>query len=96
MFMFYEIISSNMISSEDAVRKLNEAFGKIDDNLFKIVDSYENFFDEIIVDIHVTRMIKSSYSSLRRIAEITGARDILIEKTSGDNLVEIKLMLPKK
>jgi len=41
-------------------------------------------------------MLKASYSILRKIAEITGAKDILIEKTEGDNLLEIKLLIPKK
>ncbi len=85
-----------MLSPEDAVRKLNQELGKMDDKLFTILDIYENFFGEYIVHLKVNRMVKAAYSSLKRIAEITGSKDVLIEECSGDNLVEIKLMLPKK
>jgi len=83
------------MNPEDVVVKLNKELGKIDDNLFEVIKIYENFFGEWIVHLRVKRMVKASYSSLKRIAEITGARDILIEKAEGDNLAEIKLMLPK-
>ncbi len=83
------------MNPEDAVVKLNQELGKMDDNLFEVIQIYENFFGEWIVHLRVRRMVKASYSSLKRIAEITGAKDILIEKTEGDNLAEIKLMLPK-
>ena len=85
-----------MINPEDAVRKLNQELGKMDNNLFETIDIYENFFGEYIVHLKVTRMVKAAYSSLKRIVEITGAKDVLIEECSGDNLVEIKLMLSKK
>ncbi len=84
------------MSPEDAVRKLNKEMGKMDDNLFEIIDIYENFFGEYIVHLKVNHMVKAAYSSLKKIAEITDAKDILIERAEGDNLVEIKLMLPKK
>ncbi len=83
------------MNPEDAVLKLNQELGKMDDNLFEVIQIYENFFGEWIVHLRIRRMVKASYSSLKRIAEITGAKDILIEKTEGDNLAEIKLMLPK-
>jgi len=83
------------MNPEDVVVKLNKELGKMDDNLFEVIKIYENFFGEWIVHLRVKRMVKASYSSLKRIAEITGARDILIEKAEGDNLAEIKLMLPK-
>ncbi len=85
-----------MINPEDAVRKLNEEMGKMDNNLFEVIDIYENFFGEYIVHLKVNRMVKAAYSTLKKIAEITGARDILIERIEGDNLAEIKLMIPKK
>ena len=85
-----------MLSPEDAVRKLNSELGRMDDNLFQVIRIYENFFGEYIVHLKVTRMVKAAYSSLRKIVEITGAKDVLIEECSGDNLVEIKIMLEKK
>ncbi|AGB04869.1 hypothetical protein AciM339_0997 [Aciduliprofundum sp. MAR08-339] len=83
------------MNPEDAVVKLNRELGKQDDNLFEVIQIYENFFGEYIVHLKVNRMVKASYSSLKKIAEITGAKDILIERAEGDNLAEIKLMLPK-
>jgi uncharacterized SAM-dependent methyltransferase len=85
-----------MLSPEDAVRKLNAELGKMDENLFQVIRIYENFFGEHIVHLKVTRMVKATYSSLKKIVEITGAKDVLIEECSGDNLVEIKIMLEKK
>ncbi len=82
-------------SIDDRIRKLNQEMGKIDDNLFEIVSKYENFFGEYVVVLKVNRMVKASYSSLKRIVDITGAKDILIERTEGDNLAEIKLLIPK-
>ncbi len=83
------------LSIDDRVRKLNQEMGKIDDNLFEIVSKYENFFGEYVVVLKVNRMVKASYSSLKRIVDITGAKDILIERTEGDNLAEIKLLISK-
>ncbi len=83
------------MNPEDAVIKLNKELGRMDDNLFEVIKIYENFFGEWIVHLKVRRMVKASYSTLKRIAEITGAKDILIEGAEGDNLAEIKLMLPK-
>ncbi len=83
------------MNPQDAVQKLNQTLGKQDDKLFEVIDIYENFFGEYIVHLKVTRMVKASYSSLKRIVELTGAKDVLIEKTVGDNLAEIKLMIPK-
>ncbi len=83
------------LSIDDRVRKLNQEMGKIDDNLFEIVSKYENFFGEYVVVLKVNRMVKASYSSLKRIIDITGAKDILIERTEGDNLAEIKLLISK-
>lgn len=83
------------MNPEDAVRKLNEELGKQDNNLFEIIQIYENFFGEYIVHLKVTRMIKAAYSTLKRIADISGAKDVLIERAEGDNLAEIKLMIPK-
>ena len=83
------------MNPEDAVIKLNKELGRMDDNLFEVIKIYENFFGELIVHLKVRRMVKASYSTLKRIAEITGAKDILIERAEGDNLAEIKLMLPK-
>ncbi len=83
------------MNPEDAVIKLNKELGRMDDNLFEVIKIYENFFGEWIVHLKVRRMVKASYSNLKRIAEITGAKDILIEGAEGDNLAEIKLMLPK-
>ncbi|ADD08756.1 hypothetical protein [Candidatus Aciduliprofundum boonei] len=83
------------MNPEDAVIKLNKELGRMDDNLFEVIKIYENFFGEWIVHLKVRRMVKASYSTLKRIAEITGAKDILIERAEGDNLAEIKLMLPK-
>ena len=83
------------MNPKDVVVKLNQELGKMDDNLFEVIQIYENFFGEYIVHLRVTRMVKASYSSLKRIAEITGAKDILIERTEEDNLAEIKLMLSK-
>ncbi len=85
-----------MISIEDRIRKLNETVGRMDDKLFQIESVHENFFGEYVVSLRVTRMLKASYLILKKIAELTGAKDILIEKTEGDNLVEIKLLIPKK
>ena len=84
------------MNREDAVRKLNQELGKMDDNLFKLVGVAENFFGEYIVTLKPRRMVKATYLTLRRIAEITGAKEILIEKCEDDNLAEIKLMIPKK
>ncbi len=85
-----------MVSVEERIRKLNDEFGKIDDRLFEITEVHENFFGEYVVALRVTRMVKASYTVLRKIAELTGAKDILIERTQGDNLAEIKLLIPKK
>ena len=79
----------------DAVKKLNDMFGKMDNNLFEIENVSENFFGEYIVTIRARRMVKATYLVLKKIAEITEAKDILIEETNGDNLTKIKLMLPK-
>jgi|GEM_PF-6379543 hypothetical protein len=84
------------MNPQDAVRRLNEKMGKMDDNLFEIIEIYENFFGEYIVHLKVNRMVKASYLSLKKIVEITGARDVLIEHAEGDNLVEIKISIPKK
>ena len=81
---------------EDRIRKLNASLGKLDENMFQIESIQENFFNEYVVSLKINRMLKASYSILRKIAEITGAKDILIEKTEGDNLLEIKLLIPKK
>lgn len=81
---------------EDAVMLLNEKFGRMDEHLFEIESVAENFFGEYVVALKVNRMVKASYVVLDRIAKVTGAKDILIEECSGDNLVEIKLLLPKK
>ncbi len=83
------------MNPEDIVIKLNRELGKMDDNLFEVIQIYENFFGEYILHLRVKRMVKASYSSLKRIAEISGAKDILINKTEGDNLVEIKISIPK-
>jgi len=83
-----------MISVEDRIRKLNETLGKIDNRLFELKEVYENFFGEFVAVVHINRMVKASYLSLKKIADITGAKDILIEKLEGDNLVEIKLLIP--
>ena len=83
------------LSIEDRVKKLNQEMGKIDNNLFEIVGQYENFFGEYVVVLKITRMVKASYSSLKKIADITDAKDILIERTDGDNLTEIKLLISK-
>ena len=80
----------------DAVKKLNEKMGRIDDNLFSLEKVEENFFGEYVVTLKANRMVKATYAVLKKIAEITGAKDILIEETEHDNLVEIKLLLPKK
>ncbi len=84
-----------MTSPEDAVRRLNEKLGKMDNALFEVVKIYENFFGEYVVHLRVRRMVKATYSSLKKIAEISGAVDILIEKCADDNLEEIKLTLKK-
>ncbi len=84
------------MNPEAAVRKLNEKFGKMDEHLFEIKEIAENFFGEYVVAVKVTRMVKASYAILKKIADVTGAKDILIEECSGDNLVEIKLLIPKK
>ncbi len=78
-----------------AVRRLNEKFSKIDDNLFELENVAENFFGEYIVTLKARRMVKATYLVLKKIAEITGAKDILIMEISGDNLVKIKLTIPK-
>ncbi|NPA75286.1 MAG: hypothetical protein GXO25_04305 [Euryarchaeota archaeon] len=84
-----------MVSPEDVVHRLNQELGKMDSNLFEVVQIYENFFGEYVVHLRITRMIKATYSSLKKIAEISGAQDILIEKCYDDNLQEIKLTLKK-
>ena len=83
------------MNPRDAVSELNRQLGRMDNNLFEIVDIAENFFGEYIVTLRVNRMVKASYLTLKKIAEITGARDILIERADHDNLVEIKLSIPK-
>ena len=83
------------MNPENAVRILNEKFGKMDEHLFEIESVAENFFGEYVVALKVTRMVKASYVVLDRIAKVTGAKDILIEKCSGDNLLEIKLLIKK-
>ena len=79
----------------DAVKRLNERMGRMDDNLFSLEKVEENFFGEYVVTLKANRMVKATYAVLKKIAEITGAKDILIEETEHDNLVEIKLLLPK-
>jgi len=83
------------MNPQDAVKELNRQLGRMDDNLFELVNIAENFFGEYIVTLRVNRMVKATYLNLKKIAEITGARDILIEKAEHDNLVEIKLSIPK-
>ena len=83
------------MNPRDAVSELNHQLGRMDNNLFEIVDIAENFFGEYIVTLRVNRMVKASYLTLKKIAEITGAKDILIERADHDNLVEIKLSIPK-
>ena len=80
----------------DAVKKLNEKMGRIDDNLFSLEKVEENFFGEYVITLKANRMVKATYAVLKKIADMTGAKDILIEETEHDNLVEIKLLLPKK
>ncbi len=79
----------------EAVKKLNEEMGRMDENLFEILRIEENFFGEYVVSLRVNRMVKATYLQLKKIAEITGAKDILIEKTEGDNLAEIKILISK-
>ncbi len=84
-----------MVSPEDVVVRLNQELGKMDNRLFEVVQIYENFFGEYVIHLRLTRMVKATYSSLKKIAEISGAQDILIEKCYDDNLEEIKLTLKK-
>jgi hypothetical protein len=67
----------------------------MDDNLFELENVAENFFGEYIVTLKARRMVKATYLVLKKIVEITGAKDILIMEISGDNLVKIKLTIPK-
>ena len=83
------------MNPRDAISKLNSVLGKMDEHLFEITDISENFFGEYVVSVKVNRMVKASYQSLKRIAEITGAKDILIERAEHDNLAELKILIPK-
>ena len=77
------------------VKILNEKMGRMDENLFEIMGIGENFFGEYVISLKVNRMVKATYLQLKKIAEITGAKDIMIERTDGDNLLEIKLLISK-
>ena len=77
------------------VKILNEKMGRMDDNLFEIIEIAENFFGEYVIHLKVNRMVKATYLELKKIAEIAGAKDILIEKAEGDNLAEIKILVSK-
>jgi len=55
-----------MISVEDRIRKLNEMCGKIDNRLFELKEVYENFFGELVAVVHINRMMKASYLSLKK------------------------------
>ena len=54
------------MNPEDAVRKLNDTFGKMDKHLFEIEDIAENFFEEYVVILKATRMVKASYVVLKK------------------------------
>ena len=83
------------MNPQDAVKRLNEKMGRMDENLFSLENVEENFFGEYVATLKARRMVKATYVVLKKIADITGAKDILIEETDHDNLVEIKLLLPK-
>lgn len=79
----------------EVVKTLNEEMGTMDKNLFEITGIGENFFGEYVISLKVNKMVKATYLQLKKIAEITGAKDILIERADGDNLAEIKILISK-